>query len=159
PPVAGDLEVAGATIRFTPTRPLAAGATYTISLAPGVREVGGRTARQPVAATFRTRAPRLLVLGQDGGRPGPDLVDPTTGTPRRLTGADEAVGAAAASPDGQEVAYVVRDGPTRWSLRVVRTDGTDRRTIVPDGTGTVGSLAWSPRGDLIAYEHRDALGD
>jgi Tol biopolymer transport system component len=98
------------------------------------------------------RPSRLIVVGQSDPTMGAWLVDPQSGAARRITANGEDVSLVAASRDGQELAYVVRTGPELWTLKAWRLDGSSQRTIAADQAGRVVSLAWSPRGDLLAYE-------
>jgi len=71
------------------------------------------------------------------------IVDVTTATRRQLTFSRETDFGAAWSPDGQWIAFA-RDLGERWSLRVIRADGTDEREIAVEGVFP----AWSPDGRL-----------
>src|SRR5262249_33109776 len=68
------------------------------------------------------------------------------------------LGAVAASPDGEELAYVTPDGPAQWALWAVMVAGGGRRPILRHQDGVVTSVAWSPRGDVLAYSGAQTTG-
>ncbi len=158
PPLDGTLETDATGLRFVPARALAPGALYSVVIAPGVRDLGGRTSHSPVRVAFRPREPRWLVLRQVGTMHALEVVSPAGGGARRITPPEDDVALAVISPDGEEVAYATRALPTGWTLWAVPAAGGAKRTIAADDQSAIGSLAWSPRGDLLVYESSQVLG-
>ena len=84
--------------------------------------------------------------------------------PRRLPAGDltgtaaHSIRSAAYSPDGSLVAYAswprsVKTGSPRGQLVVAEADGPDAQKVA--GTNEFWDAAWSPRGDKVAFIHRD----
>jgi dipeptidyl aminopeptidase/acylaminoacyl peptidase len=158
PSLDGTLETDATGLRFVPARALVPGALYSVVIAPGVRDLGGRTSRSPVRVTFRPREPRLVVLHQVGPVHTLEVVSLVGVVGRRISPPDDDVALAAISPDGHEVAYAVRALPIGWTLWAVPVAGGAKRMVAADDQSTIGSLAWSPRGDLLAYESSQVFG-
>ncbi len=158
PPTPGEVTVAGGILTLVPSRALLPNTTYSIVLSPGVREATGRVSRREQRFTFRTRASRLVVRRPDGATQTLWGIEPMSGRTWRISFAVSSPSALAASPDGEELAYVVATEPDRWSLAAVRVDDSHARSILPGENGIVVSLAWSPRGDLLAYEASQVSG-
>ncbi|HYJ34052.1 MAG TPA: Ig-like domain-containing protein [Candidatus Binatia bacterium] len=106
--VTGTISVAGPSVTFTPSGPLAANETYTATLSTGIKDLAGNSLAQPYSWSFTT-----------GGQP-----------PVANAGPDQTVGIGATvtldgtqsfDPDGQPLTY-------RWS----QTSGPD----VTGGSGT-----------------------
>jgi Tol biopolymer transport system component len=99
---------------------------------------------------------KRLAYGVDGC--GVCIVDVAGGAPKRLP-VTEAAGPVAWSPDGRRLAFVRRDGPPgtdQGTLMVASLDGSNPRALVRGSNFTGGTslgvkLAWSPRGNRIAY--------
>lgn len=165
PPVAGTVEADEHGILFRPAEPLLPNTQYRLILGPAVREVGGRATGQQRVTTFRTRSSRLVVLRREGGTWALWTVDPATGQGQQVVqawegqAADAPPPAVTTSPDGDRAAYVVPTAGPRWSLWVAGLDGGARRAILADLSGLATAVAWSPRGDLIAYEQGAVLRD
>ena len=102
------------------------------------------------------------------------LIDPTGGEARKLTAAEEGVGAFAWSPDGKAIAYtsvdpkseadkdrekkfgefdVIGEGHRMSHLWVFDVASRKARRLT-SGAFTVGSFDWSPDGTQIAFDHR-----
>jgi Tol biopolymer transport system component len=79
------------------------------------------------------------------------ILDVATAKRRQLTFSDETDFGAAWSPDGQWIAFA-RDLGDRWSLRIIRPDGSDEREIAPEGVFPTwspdGRIAWSGPGGI-----------
>ncbi|HET7694480.1 MAG TPA: S9 family peptidase [Vicinamibacterales bacterium] len=102
------------------------------------------------------------------------LIDPRGGEARKLTAAEEGIGAFAWSPDGKAIAYVSTDPRTdadkdrektygefdvigegyRMSHLWVFDVGSKKARRLTSGAFTVGSFDWSPDGKEIAFDHR-----
>lgn len=155
PAVEGSLETSADTLVFRPAQALQPDTTYTISLAAGVRESGGRTSLAPRRIQFHTRRSQLVVLRPSGGVRNLWLVDPFGGTERALTHGMGDIAVAEPSPSGDRIAFVVAESSARWSLWQVSTAGGEAQAIRKNEPGVVSALAWAPDGDLLAYEQTD----
>jgi dipeptidyl aminopeptidase/acylaminoacyl peptidase len=162
PPVPGEFEQTDRGLSYRPGQALRPGTNYAVVIAPGVREVGGRTSRTEVRSAFQVRPARLIVLRRQGTETSAWLVDPndpTEQTARRLTDPSVDVQLATASPLGDALAYVTTTpDASRWSLATLGLDSGTRLPLIGDQEGTLPSLAWSPKGDLLAYEYAQAFG-
>jgi Tol biopolymer transport system component len=82
------------------------------------------------------------------------VVDVATGTLRvasRTSG--RGAGSFSWSPDGSRLVYSggLDQGLAAHTLEIIRRDGTGRRVLSRFGRGDIRQVAWSPRGDWIAY--------
>jgi len=104
------------------------------------------------------RPGRLVVLRKEDGRSAAWLVDPDERTIQRATEPGDDLTLVAAAPGGDRLAYLTVDADQRWSLWSVSTDGGARQAIRPSQDGFIGNMAWSPKGDLLAYELNEVYG-
>jgi TolB protein len=94
----------------------------------------------------REGADRIFLSNPDGSeqrRLTPDALNPDAGF-------EPAEAEPAFSPDGRLLAYSVRTGPSRASIRVFDLS-TGARTHLTPGTHSDRSPVWSPRGDLLVF--------
>jgi Tol biopolymer transport system component len=152
PPSPVSVDVTGNTLTLNPLGALLPNTAYALVLHPGLRETNGTTRRQEERLAFQTRSSRLIVVRRAASKKSAWAVDPSAGKTWRLTPDGVDVAAIAPSPDGDELAYAVAEGPEHWGLWSVRVDGGAPRRILPTQDGIVVGLQWSPRGDLLAYE-------
>jgi dipeptidyl aminopeptidase/acylaminoacyl peptidase len=159
PAVAGDVETNDRGLSYRVTEALRPGATYTVVIGPGVRQVDGRVSRSEVRSTLQARPSSLIVVRRAGGLHSVWSVDPGDGPDRRITGANEDVQLAGASPSGAMLAFVTDSGDNaHWSLWSVGLDDTATKSLVADQDGSLASLAWSPASDAIAFESAQTFG-
>jgi len=146
----------GQSVTFQPDQPLRAGTTYRVSLQPGIADRAARTAtEQPLGWTFHTRNPRLLLL-----RHAPDgtsillLSEADGSNPREILREPDGIVDMIAAPDGSQAILVVPRTAERMALlRVDLQDGRPRPLVdTPDLSAA--APAWSPNGNLIAFEQR-----
>lgn len=102
-----------------------------------------------------------IIESRQGKGPFPEtaevvLVNPITGDSTQITHAAKRgwiLRAAAWSPDGRRLAYVMGDPDQRlafagtWNLYVANSDGSDQRQLTLDEN--LGEVEWSPAGDRI----------
>jgi Tol biopolymer transport system component len=81
------------------------------------------------------------------------VIDADGGNERRLTSSGSYDGEPAWSPDGQQIAFISRR-QGGYHLWLMSADGSDQHRLTDHPVSA--APAWSPRGDLIAY---DADGD
>ncbi|MBA3889951.1 MAG: PD40 domain-containing protein [Gemmatimonadaceae bacterium] len=99
-----------------------------------------------------TRADRpLLFITSTGTGQAVVSIAPDGTVPRTLRSVTGSIGGIAWSPDGRHVAYNV-DG----TIRVMRSDGSDDRTVFTHSSIKAGRVAWSPDGAWIAFEGCEA---
>ena len=129
--VAGSVGLSGATVTFSPTAPLPAGADYTVTITTAVTDAAGNTLAQPVTWSFRTNVPPAANAGANQ--------DVNPGGTVTLTGT-------ATDPDGQTLTYTwtqisgqpvtALTGPAP-SFTAPDTVGTLAfQLVVSDGVGT-----------------------
>jgi Tol biopolymer transport system component len=147
----------GQQLSFRPDAPLLPTTTYTVTLAPGLRDERGRVSDTPISWSFRTREPLLLFLAGPIGQ-GRAVRAKEAGGPRTLVEA-EGIAAAIASPDGTQLLYSVQREAGRSALYVIDLAGGEARALVDDPLASVANPAWAPDGGLIAYERRGLLPD
>jgi hypothetical protein len=82
------------------------------------------------------------------------VVDVATGDARAVTPLGLAAHNPLWSPDARLIAFTEESGLSR-SLAVIRTDGTNKRTISGDVVGVEGPDTWSPDGTWIYFNSRD----
>ncbi len=104
-------------------------------------------------------AGRIAFLGTQGNGRGLFGLDTVNGDISALSPEDGSVLAAAWSPDGDRIAYLVEERGPRYALVVANADGSDPLTIVnEEDTGAAGpdliDVSWSPDGSRIAYSGR-----
>ena len=104
-------------------------------------------------------AGRIAFLGTQGSGWTVFGLDTATGEVSALSPEDGAALAAAWSPAGDRIAYVVEEPGPRYAVVVADADGSDPLTIVDEeDTGAAGpdmiDVSWSPDGSRIAYSGR-----
>jgi hypothetical protein len=117
-----------------------------ITVAPGGRRIAYR-AQAPQPGTASAQPPSdLYVANADGSHA------------VRITHSGRHDTQPAWSPDGAWIAYVSLPAGTSgtFSLRIVRPDGRDERTLI-DGVTTLEAPSWSPDGRHIAYASRNGV--
>jgi Tol biopolymer transport system component len=124
-------------------------AVLTLALAAGVVIVGNQERRLPAVEPAGNG---LLAYSSRG-----DIYvgDPETGETTAIVTGPDVDSAPLFSPDGTRIAFVRGD---QWSeaasLVVVRTDGSDARTVVPAGFSQGGlGATWTPDGTSLLVNH------
>jgi len=146
----------GQSVTFQPDQPLRAGTSYRVSLQPGIADRAARTTtQQPLGWTFRTRNPRLLLLRHTPDGTSILLLSEADGSnPREILREPDGIVDMIAAPDGSQAILVVPRTAERMALlRVDLQDGRPRPLVdTPDLSAA--APAWSPNGNLIAFEQR-----
>ncbi len=159
PPATGSFAWDGNILTFRPDQPLQSNTTYTVTIRAGLRDSAGRANQQPITWSFRTRAPRLLILGSN-----PDesstlwYADADGRNAAPVYTAPIGMLSMAAAPDGVNALVVVRRDQQRSALVLVNLNTGEEREVVDAPDVTVDMPAWSPRGDLLMYEWRTIVG-
>jgi Tol biopolymer transport system component len=157
PPINGSFQWTGTTLVFSPERPLRPATAYTVILDAGVEEARGRTSRLPYQWSFRTRSPAIVLVQRVNGVAGLWLIDPAAGTRRQITREAVDVTDFSLAPDGSRLAYTRQETPTRTSVHMVDLQSGATTRLSPDEEASYSAPAWSPQGDLIAFERRQAV--
>jgi Tol biopolymer transport system component len=157
PPAPGRLAWSGSTLTWTASQPLAAGTTYRVTLAPGLEETGGRRSRAPFSWQFTTRDAWLVALRRVDGVANLWLIDPATGQARPLTRERADVTDFSPAPDSSRIAYTRQDSPTQTSVWAVDVASGATSRLSPDEPASFAAPAWSPDGQLVVLERRQAL--
>jgi Tol biopolymer transport system component len=146
------------TLTFRPSRPLAPNTAYRVNVATGIRDSQGRINQADLGWEFTTRGPRLLALtGTPGGSAALWRMEADGSNPRQLYETSESITSVAVSPDGTLAAVVETRGPFRSALLLLNLEDGSKRPLVDDETVSASGPAWSPAGDLVAYERRAVL--
>jgi Tol biopolymer transport system component len=155
PPVPGVARWQGQALTFDPTGPLLPATTYTVTLAAGLRDEQGRATSEPLRWSFRTRAPQLAYLAGPLGQATSIVVAAGDGSsPRTVAELPAGVSALSVAPDGINLIYAQQRTPQRTALYVTDLSSGAQRPLVDDEAASVTNAAWSPDGNLIAYERR-----
>lgn len=143
---------------FTPSTPLAAHTTYTVTLEPVVTRRGGAEVAEGRTWTFTTGQPtpsaqnQIGFLTARGGVRNVWLMNPDGSNPRQLTSELVPVSGFAASGDGSLVAW-----SAGGRVRVMRIDGSDERAMTPDDRFEYAPV-FAPDGRSLLLARRDATG-
>lgn len=144
------------TLVFTPRRALPAGATVTVTIAPGAQSSSGATLDDAVTWQFTVLPPRVVALAPASQfRQQLVLVDPATGATDPLTMTDQGVLDYAVSSNGRLIAYAqeAEDGTANlWALDLLTRD---RWPITHCVAAVCHAPAWSPDSRQIAYERAE----
>ena len=156
PEVEGTFRWEGSTLVFTPSSPLLAGQTYTVTVGPGVVNKAGRRTSRPHNWSFTPRAPTVLYLGPpDASVRGLWAVPPEGGEPREVYAPEYGIFGFAPAPDGAQVAVTAYNADLTTDVWLIDTDGGNPRRVTDCAPGSCGNAAWSPDGALLAYERRE----
>ncbi|MEW5988820.1 MAG: Ig-like domain-containing protein [Chloroflexota bacterium] len=155
PPVSGSLRAEGRQLTFSPATRLNPDTTYTVTLPAGLPGQQGREVLRPLTWRFATGHTRVLYLGWDGdGRSQIFVVDPAGGEPVQLTQETDSILDYSLSPDGLAIAYTIQSQEGAADLRLIDTDGNNRRLLLNCPDAACSQPVWSPDGRRLLYERR-----
>lgn len=146
----------GQTVTFQPDRPLQPATTYQVTLQPGIADQAARsTTQQAIGWTFRTRSPRLLLRRHTPDGAGMLLLADADGrNARELLREPDGITGMTVAPDGSQALITVPRSAERSALLLVNLDDGSTRPLVDSPDVSASVAAWSPQGDLIAFERR-----
>jgi Tol biopolymer transport system component len=159
PETPGIFEWQGNALVFQPDGAWGTDTCYTVTLTAGARSIRGRQVLRDLTWRFCTGRPRLLYLHDlDLGHWQLFILSPGDGEPVQLTDAPEGVFDYAVSPDGTTIAYAALREDGGADLWTVDIDGGGQRELLACPEARCTSPTWSPDGQRIAYERREAEG-
>ena len=140
------------TARWSPLNPLPAESRITLHFKPGEAGRRGERIRKNFKWEVEIRQALILALGQTDEGSELFLIDPqSSGEPRLLTRTGGRVEDYAPSPDGEQIAYSVKNGSDGHDLWVMDRDGKDAHLLLDCQRDRCGTPAWSLEGSLLAY--------
>jgi Tol biopolymer transport system component len=156
PEAAGRFFWEGQALTFQPNQPLRADTTYRVTLEPGITDQAARTTtEEAIGWTFRTRGSRLLLRRHASDGAGVLLLAAPDGrNMRELLREPAGIEDIAVAPDGSQAIVTVPRSATRSALLLVRLDDGVTRPLLDSPDMSANAAAWSPTGELIAYEER-----
>jgi hypothetical protein len=155
----------GQTVTFQPDQPLRPATTYRVTLHPGIADQAARsTTQEAIGWTFRTRSPRLLLRQHAPDGAGILLLAAADGgSERELLREPAGIEDMTIAPDGNEALITVPRSAERSALLLVNLEDGSMRPLVNSPDVSARAAAWSPNGNLIAFERRtmqdDTIGD
>ena len=137
------------TLVFTPDRPLAPTAAYTVTISPVSARAVGQAA---TSWTFHTRAPRLLFIGGAPGAPdGIWIVE--HGSAQRVID-ERGITSFAIAPDGNRIVYTAQRDADHSAMRIYSIADGSSKTVFDTPDQRAANPAWSPTNDFITYERQ-----
>jgi Tol biopolymer transport system component len=146
----------GQTVTFQPDQPLRPATTYEVMLQPGIADQAARsTTQEAIGWSFRTRSPRLLLRRHAPDGAGILLLAEAAGTEiRELLREPGGIAGMNVAPDGNEALITVPRSAERSALLLVNLEDGTTRPLVDSPDVSASAAAWSPTGNLIAFERR-----
>jgi Tol biopolymer transport system component len=141
---------------FTPSGPLPANTTFTVTLSPGLRGSDGAQLAEPLVWSFPTGAPsaslanQIVYLSSRSGVSNLWAMNPDGSNQHQVSAELSPVTSYAVAPDGRS--YVVGDGAR---LIEEAPDGSDRRVLTQAGDIEY-DPAYAPDGSAIVFGRADA---
>lgn len=146
------------TLTFRPTQRLAPQTTYTVTLQSGLLDQEGRPNVNAMNWSFRTRSPRLLLISPAADGSGTLwLTALDGGDARQRYTAPTGLLDVAVAPDGMQAVVVVVRNAQQQALWWIHLEDGRTRSLVDDPAVSASAPAWSPTGDIIAFERRSIV--
>jgi Tol biopolymer transport system component len=160
PPVQGRFTWSGSgdqVLSFWPSRPLIQSERFTVQLKSGVRAKSGRELRKAQSWVIEIRAADVLYLSPSQS---PEIWRVSTDGKSRvqLTTTGGRVYDASVSPDGDLIAYSVKNDQQGYDVWEVDREGQKPHLLLPCGTDRCTGTTYSPDGTRIAYSRRKNSG-
>ncbi|MBI4926477.1 MAG: PD40 domain-containing protein [Anaerolineae bacterium] len=142
----------GNQLSFAPLEPLISGASYQVSVAPGVRAADGRTIRQAASWKVTVREAGVAYLHP---LQGPELWVKLPGDePRQVSFTDGRVFDFTVGRSGEEIIYSVINDQGGTALWIMNRSGEDVRELLDCAADWCANPAISPDGRQVAYARR-----
>ena len=153
PAVDGTLRWHDNTLTLTPSTPLQASTTYTVTVPAGAPGPSGRTLQEPLTWHFRTASPRILFLSWDEEeRQQLFSTTPQATSTTRLTESEHGVAGYTVSPRGQTIVYVAKRAGGGTDLWALGRDGEDKGQLLNCAPEQCRNPVWAPDGRRLLYE-------
>jgi hypothetical protein len=149
----------GRVLLFTPSSPLAANTTYSLTLDPVIRRLDGEDVAEGRSWAFTTGQPtasgqnQIAFLSARSGIRNVWLMNPDGSNPRQLTSELAPVSGFDASGDGSRVTWAAAG-----FVRVMQIDGSDLRTLTGNDRFEY-APRFAPDGRSLLLGRRDASGE
>ena len=135
---------------FQPQHALAPETNYRVVFQSGLQDDRGRANQAEIQWLFRTRRPQLLLVGTSA-----ITITEADGTQARtVVSAPLGIGGVAVAPNGQQVVYGSQQDAQRSALELLNLADDSTRPLVDSPEMSADAPAWSPGGDMIAFERR-----
>jgi Tol biopolymer transport system component len=163
PFISGTTTLEGDTLIFQPAVPLAANATYEVTIEPGVQAANGRALHDSLTWQFQTGQPRILFIQPDPEGPDQLFVADQDGRqpPTQLSQTNASVLDFAVAPDSSRIAYTVLTNDQQMSgtadLWLMNADGSEQHMMLACPEAMCSRPVWTPDGRRLVYERREIL--
>lgn len=145
------------TMRFVPLQPFAPYTEYTISLAPGLLNISGRSLDKPMNWKFEVRSSKIVYLVKEGENTRLWIADIESGEMEPLTDDSLSIFNFDTAKDGEFVVFSAFNKQGGADLWRVGREGGDSTLLLECGPDRCSVPAISPNSRMIAYV-REAAG-
>jgi Tol biopolymer transport system component len=161
PPLQGQYQPGGKTLRFTPDQPLAAGAQVNVTLLAGAQSSSGRAVLHDLSFNFSVRTPRVAYLTPADSVPqNVWIADPNNPQgAQQVTFSESSVMNFDISPDGTRIAYAERNVDGTADIKLLELKSGAVRKITNCVDSNCDTPVWRPDGNMIAYQRIDLNSD
>lgn len=161
PPLQGDYQATGKTLRFRPDTPLKAGTQVQVTLLAGAQSSSGREVLHDSGFHFSVRSPRVAyLLPADAVPQNVWISDPDNpDSAQQVTFSELGVLNFDVSPDGTRLAYAERNVEGTADIKLLDLKSGEVRRITNCTDANCDTPVWRPDGNLIAYQRIDLNSD